>query len=102
MTARDAAVPTLRAVIDRPYRKTLVSISLAAVILLDLPGCAPKKNQVVIPAGNQVVAAQVPAFEVASVRRTGQPGPPGDIPENMDRSPGSFAMRNVTLRYALE
>jgi uncharacterized protein (TIGR03435 family) len=77
--------------------------AVPAVILLALaPGCASMKNQVVIPAGNQVVAAQVPAFEVASVRRTGQPGPPGDIPENMDRSPGSFAMRNVTLRYALE
>ncbi len=49
-----------------------------------------------------VVQTSAPAFEVASVKRAGQGGPPGDIPQNMDRSPGSFAMRNVPLRYALE
>jgi uncharacterized protein (TIGR03435 family) len=43
-----------------------------------------------------------PAFEVASVRRAAGGGPPGDIPRNMDGSPGSFAMRNVPLRYAVE
>jgi len=50
-----------------------------------------------------VGAAQVqPTFEVASVKRAAGGGPPGDIPRNMDGSPGSFAMRNVPLRYALE
>lgn len=50
-----------------------------------------------------IVAAQVhPTFEVASVKRAAGGGPPGDIPRNMDGSPGSFAMRNVPLRYALE
>lgn len=43
-----------------------------------------------------------PAFEVASVKRAAGGGPPGDIPRNMDSSPGSFVMRNVPLRYALE
>jgi uncharacterized protein (TIGR03435 family) len=43
-----------------------------------------------------------PAFEVASVKRAAGGGPPGDIPRNMESSPGSFAMRNVPLRYALE
>jgi uncharacterized protein (TIGR03435 family) len=43
-----------------------------------------------------------PAFEVASVKRGAGGGPPGDIPRNMDSSPGSFVMRNVPLRYALE
>jgi uncharacterized protein (TIGR03435 family) len=49
-----------------------------------------------------VMQTQPPAFEVASVKRAAPGGPPGDIPQNMDRSPGSFAMRNVPLRYALE
>src|SRR5712691_8573359 len=44
----------------------------------------------------------LPAFEVASVKRAAGGVPPGDIPRNMDGSPGSFAMRNVPLRYALE
>src|SRR3979411_1219279 len=44
----------------------------------------------------------LPTFEVASVKRGVGGGPPGDIPRNMDGSPGSFAMRNVPLRYALE
>jgi len=50
-----------------------------------------------------LAGAQVhPTFEVASVKRATGGGPPGDIPRNMDGSPGSFAMRNVPLRYALE
>ena len=47
-------------------------------------------------------ATKTPTFEVASVKRAAGGGPPGDIPRNMDSSPGSFAMRNVPLRYALE
>ena len=43
-----------------------------------------------------------PEFEVASVRQTQSGAPPGDIPRNMDSSPGHFAMRNVPLRYAIE
>src|ERR1700733_4492007 len=42
------------------------------------------------------------AFEVASVKHAGSGGPPGDIPRNMDNSPGHFIMRNVPLRYCLE
>jgi len=42
-----------------------------------------------------------PKFEVASVRRAEPSGPPGDIPRNMDTSPGHFAMRNVPLRHAI-
>jgi len=79
-----------------------INTVLAVTLLGILSGCASKNIQAAIPPGNPIVQASAPAFEVASVRRTGQPGPPGDIPENMDRSPGSFAMRNVTLRYALE
>jgi uncharacterized protein (TIGR03435 family) len=47
---------------------------------------------------------QAPAakFEVASVKRAEGGGPPGDIPRNMDNSPGHLAMRNVPLRYAIE
>lgn len=51
----------------------------------------------------QAGAPQTPArFEVASIKRTKGGGPPGDIPRNMESSPGSFAMRNTPLRYALE
>ena len=46
--------------------------------------------------------AQTAQFEVASVKRAEGGGPPGDIPRNMDQSPGHFAMRNVPLRYAVE
>jgi len=46
--------------------------------------------------------AQTPKFEVASVKPAEGGGPAGDIPRNMDTSPGHFAMRNVPLRYALE
>jgi len=44
----------------------------------------------------------VARFEVASVKRAESGGSPGDIPRNMDTSPGHFSMRNVPLRYALE
>jgi len=43
-----------------------------------------------------------PAFEVASVKHATGGGPPGDIPRNMDDSPGHFAMHNVSMRFALE
>lgn len=44
-----------------------------------------------------------PAFEVATVKRAAPgSGGPGDIPRNMDTSPGHFAMRNVPLRFAIE
>jgi uncharacterized protein (TIGR03435 family) len=46
--------------------------------------------------------ATPPQFEVASVKRAVPQGGPGDIPRNMDTSPGHFAMRNVPLRFALE
>jgi len=41
-------------------------------------------------------------FEVASVKRATSGGPPGDVPRNMEDTPGHFAMRNVALRFALE
>ena len=49
------------------------------------------------------LAAQGPVFEAASIHvaAPGEAGP-GDIPRNMDSSPGHFAMRNVPLRYCLE
>lgn len=50
----------------------------------------------------QVVAAQKPAFDAASVKKAESGGPPGDIARNMDKSPGHFAMRNVPMRFALE
>src|SRR4051812_32004643 len=56
---------------------------------------------VVVPA---LLAAQTPGgvqFEVASVRRAHDGPPPGDIPKNLDTSPGHFAMRNVPLRHAI-
>lgn len=48
-------------------------------------------------------AATPPAFEVASIKPAdpGEAGP-GDIPRNMDSSPGHFVMRNVPLRYCLQ
>src|SRR5580704_7999137 len=50
-----------------------------------------------------VAAAPPPAFEVASVK-VADPGEagPGDIPRNMENSPGHFVMRNVPLRYCVE
>src|SRR5579864_9207303 len=47
-------------------------------------------------------SADQPKFEVASVKVAPSGGPPGDIPRNMDDSPGHFAMRNVPMRYLLE
>jgi uncharacterized protein (TIGR03435 family) len=52
-------------------------------------------------------AGQTPAqtplkFEVATLKHATSDGRPGDIPRNMDDSPGHFAMHNVPLRYALE
>jgi uncharacterized protein (TIGR03435 family) len=42
-------------------------------------------------------------FEAASIHIAGPAeAGPGDIPRNMDSSPGHFAMRNVPLRYCLE
>jgi uncharacterized protein (TIGR03435 family) len=49
-----------------------------------------------------VHAQPAKTFEVASVKRAEGGGPPGDIPRNMDDSPGHFAMRNVPMRYILE
>ena len=40
-------------------------------------------------------------FEVASVKRVQGGGPPGDIPRNLDTSPGHLTMRNVPLRHAI-
>src|SRR3954452_13602146 len=40
-------------------------------------------------------------FEVAVVKRVHDGPPPGDIPKNLDPSPGHFAMRNVPLRHAV-
>ena len=42
-----------------------------------------------------------PVFEVASVKRVTSGPNPGDIPRNMDNSPGHFAMYNVPLRYVI-
>ena len=61
----------------------------------------PRILAVLLACGGLAVAQQA-KFEVASVRRAGNAGPPGDIPRNMDPSPGHFAMRNVPLRYAIE
>ena len=40
-------------------------------------------------------------FEVASVKRAASGSPPGDIPRNMEDTPGHFAMRNVALGSVL-
>ncbi len=50
----------------------------------------------------EIDVSTLPTFEVASLKRAESGGPPGDIPRNMDSSPGHFAMRNVPLRYAIE
>jgi uncharacterized protein (TIGR03435 family) len=49
-----------------------------------------------------VMPAQTLKFEVATLKHAVTDGRPGDIPRNMDDSPGHFAMHNVPLRYALE
>jgi uncharacterized protein (TIGR03435 family) len=51
---------------------------------------------------SSVLWAQTAKFDVASVKIVTGGGPPGDIPHNMDTSPGHFAMRNVPLRFAIE
>jgi len=58
---------------------------------------------VLIVLASGVSAAAPLAFEVASIK-VADPGEagPGDIPRNMDNSPGHFIMRNVPLRYCLE
>jgi uncharacterized protein (TIGR03435 family) len=48
------------------------------------------------------VLGQSLKFEVATVKRGVANTPPGDIPRNMETTPGNFAMRNVPLRFALE
>jgi uncharacterized protein (TIGR03435 family) len=57
---------------------------------------------VFVPLALGQAVASPPHFEVASVKRAVPQGGPGDIPRNMDSSPGHFVMRNVPLRYALE
>jgi uncharacterized protein (TIGR03435 family) len=46
--------------------------------------------------------AQTLKFDVASVKKVEGGTPPGDIPRNMETTPGNFAMRNVALRFAIE
>jgi uncharacterized protein (TIGR03435 family) len=66
-----------------------------------------QKSIVLFPGLLLMMAAILPAaplaFEVASIK-VADPGEagPGDIPRNMDNSPGHFIMRNVPLRYCLE
>jgi uncharacterized protein (TIGR03435 family) len=50
----------------------------------------------------QAQNAKTSAFEVASVKRNSDSGPPGDIPTNSESSPGHFTMRDKPLRYILE
>jgi uncharacterized protein (TIGR03435 family) len=47
-------------------------------------------------------AAQSLKFEVATVKKVEGGTPPGDVPRNMETTPGNFAMRNVALRFAIE
>jgi uncharacterized protein (TIGR03435 family) len=56
----------------------------------------------IILAASSPAQTPAPAFEVASVKHSSGGGPPGDIPRNMDDSPGHFAMHNVGLRFALQ
>jgi len=60
-----------------------------AVLIAILPGLLPGQN----PARVQ--------FEVASVKRVHEGPPPGDIPRNLDTSPGHLTMRNAPLRHAI-
>ena len=46
--------------------------------------------------------AQGLKFDVATVKKVEGGVPPGDIPRNMETTPGNFAMRNVALRFAVE
>lgn len=49
----------------------------------------------------QAQPAGGPQFEVASIKKVQDGPPPGDIPRNLDTSPGHLTMRNVPLRHAL-
>lgn len=60
------------------------------------------KLLLVLVAASAAFGESRPAFEVASVKRVTTGPNPGDIPHNMDTSPGHFAMYNVPLRYAIE
>src|SRR5260370_36223862 len=62
--------------------KTMIGTKMVAVLLALAP---------------HVAWAEPLKFEVASVKKGAGGGPPGDIPRNMDSSPGHFAMRNVPL-----
>src|SRR3954471_1320507 len=42
------------------------------------------------------------SFEVASIKANPTLGPIGDIPRNLDPSPGRLRMNDVPLRYILE
>src|SRR4051794_14676263 len=55
----------------------------------------------VAPALVLAQGAAVLRFEVASVKRVHDGPSPGDIPKNLDTSPGHLTMRNVPLRHAL-
>jgi uncharacterized protein (TIGR03435 family) len=55
----------------------------------------------IAPAGLPGQNAGGVQFEVASVKRVHDGPPPGDIPRNLDSSPGHLAMRNVPLRHAV-
>jgi len=61
-----------------------------------------KMTAVLLALASYTAWAQPLKFEVASVKKVSGGGPPGDIPRNMDDSPGHFAMHNVPLRMALE
>lgn len=50
----------------------------------------------------QSPSSKQPGFEVASVKPNPDLGPPGDIPSNMDNSPGHFVMRDKPLRFFIE
>jgi uncharacterized protein (TIGR03435 family) len=61
-----------------------------------------KRVLVIILAAAAACAAQSPKFDVASVKKVEGGAPPGDIPRNMETTPGNFAMRNIALRFAIE
>ena len=52
--------------------------------------------------GAQNQPGNASAFEVASVKRNMEMGPPGDIPINADKSPGHFVMRDKPMRFLIE
>ncbi len=61
-----------------------------------------KRALVIILALAAACAGQSPKFDVASVKKVEGGAPPGDIPRNMETTPGNFAMRNIALRFAIE